>query len=114
MGKRRLTALKKIEDVNNITNDSNLVSLDVRSLYTNIPHTEGIKVVKKSLQNSRSSISIPISITFLRLILTLNNFVFNGVNYLQTKGCPMGTKCAASYTNLSMGYFEEHFVYRLI
>ena len=46
MWKRRLTALKKIEDVNNITNDSNLVSLDVRSLYTNIPHTEGIEVVQ--------------------------------------------------------------------
>lgn len=46
MWKRRLTTLKKIEDVNNITDDSNLVSLDVRSLYTNIPYTEGIEVVQ--------------------------------------------------------------------
>ena len=67
--------IKKIENVNNITNDSYLVSLDVRSLYTNIRNTDGIEAVRKPLQKSKPSISIfIIIITFLRLILTLNNY----------------------------------------
>ena len=106
--------VKKIENVNNITYDSYLVSFDVRSLYTNISHTEVIKAVKNYLQKSKPSITISIIITFLRLILTLNNFVFNGVNHLQKKGCAVGTKCAPSYANLFMGWFEKHFIYPLI
>ena len=50
--------------------------------------------------------------TFLALILTLNNLtlnnltlIFNFTNYLQTKGCGMGTICATSYANTFMNYF---------
>ena len=32
--------------------------------------------------------------TFLTLILTLNNFIFNDEHYVQINGCSMGTKCA--------------------
>ena len=101
--------IKKIENVNNTTDHSYLVSLEVRSLYTNIPHTEGIEVVRKSLQKSKPSISISIFIKSLGLIL-LNNVIFNGVKYLQKKGCALG-KCTPSYENLLMSWFEEHFIY---
>ena len=82
---------------------SYLVSLDVCSLYTNIPHEEGIETVKQKLKKSKPSISIKVILTFLKLILTLNNIVFNGINYLQKKGCAMGTKYAPSYANIFMG-----------
>ena len=85
-----------------LSDDSYLVSLDVRSLYTNIPHKEGIEAVKQKLKKSKPSINIKVILTFLKLILTLNNFVFNGINYLQKKGCTMGTKCAPSYANIFM------------
>ena len=52
--------------------------------------------------------------TFLRLVLTLNNFFFNSQNYLQIKGCVMGTKCAPSYANIFMGMFEERYIYPLL
>ena len=55
-----------MKNVNNITDDPYIVSLDVQSSYTNIPHT-GIEAVKKSLQKSKSSISLSIIISFLRL-----------------------------------------------
>ena len=48
------------------------------------------------------------------LILTLSNFVFNGINYLQKKGCAMGTKCAPSYANIFMGWFEGKFIFPLL
>ena len=43
-----------------------------------------------------------------------DNFVFNGINYLQKKGCTMGTKCAPSYANISVGWFEEKFIFPLL
>ena len=83
-------------------------------LYTNIPHKEGIKAVKQRLKKSKPSVSIKVILTFLKLILTLNNFVFNGINYIQKKGCAMGTKCAPSCANIFMGWFEEKFIFPLL
>ena len=88
--------IKTVENVNNITDDRYLASLDVQSLYTGIPHTEGIEALRKSFQKSKLSFSICIIITFLRLGLTLNNFLFNGANFLQRNDCVMGTKCTPS------------------
>ena len=106
--------IKKIEAIDHASNDSNLVSLDVRSLYTKIPHKEGIKTVKQKLKKSKPSISIKVILTFLKRILAHNNFVLNGINYLQKRGCTMGTKCAPSYANIFMGWFEEKFIFLLL
>ena len=43
----------------------------------------------------------------LRLILTLNNFIFNGVHWLQSQGTSMGTCTAPSYANIFMGKLES-------
>ena len=72
--------------------------MEVRSLYTSIPHKEGIKAVETTLK--RKNKPTRIIITFLKLILTLSNFIFNSKNYLQIKGCAMGAKCAHTYTNI--------------
>ena len=53
-------------------------------------------------------------ITFLALILTLNNFVYNRKFYLQIKGCAMGKICAPAYANIFMGEFEQKYMYPLI
>ena len=105
---------KKIEAIDHVSDDSYLVSLDVRSLYINIPHKEGIEAVKQKLKKSKPSISIKVILTYLKLILALNNIVFNGINYLQRKGSAMGTKCAPSYANTFMGWFEEKFIFPLL
>ena len=52
--------------------------------------------------------------TFLALILTLNNFIFNSRNYLQTKGYGMGTICALSCANIFMDRFEKILIYPFI
>ena len=91
-----------------------LVSLDVRSLYTNIPYKERIETVKENLKNSKPTIRIKVILNFLKSILMLNNFVFNGINYLQKKGCAMGTKGAPSYANIFMDWFEEKFIFPLL
>ena len=76
--------------------DTILVTLDVRSLYTNIPNNEGLDAIKTYFRNRAATgdrILSKVICTFLTLILTLNNFVFNGENYVQTNGASMGTMC---------------------
>ena len=104
--------MRKINSMEKILDNSILVTMDVRSLYTNIPNKEGIEAVETTLK--RKSIGTRVISTFLRLVLTLNNFVFNSQNYLQIKGCAMGTKFAPSNANIFMGMSEGRYLYPLI
>ena len=45
--------LKKLEKVKDISLERLLVTLDVKSLYTNIPNNEGIKAVKDPMRNTK-------------------------------------------------------------
>ena len=44
--------INKINEVENITEETFLVSLDVKFLYTNIPNHEGIQAAKEALELS--------------------------------------------------------------
>ena len=100
--------LNKLKDIDVLPSNAILVTLDVSSLYTNIPTNEGIDACRKILRK-RSDKSIPTETLcdLLRMILTMNNFVFNNENYLQQHGTAMGTKMAPAFANLFMGDFEE-------
>ena len=77
--------------------NSFLVTIDAKSLYTNIPSNERIASVKKKYDHyPNKTIPTKIITTFLALILTLDNIVFNSKFYLQIEGCAMGTICARS------------------
>ena len=82
-----------------------LVSMDVTSLYTNIPQEEGIDTVCRAYEIFyRNEPPIPTQLLkrALRLILQENSFQFNGKNYLQTHGTAMGTKMAVAFSNIFM------------
>ena len=107
--------LNKIKDASkNLPVNSILVTMDVKSLYTNIPNHEGIDAVRSFLTQSDKQSQIPVITSFLWTILTLNNFTFNDKHFLQTSGVSMGTKCALSYANLFMGNFEKTHILPLI
>ena len=93
----------------NLPEDVFLVSLDVASLYTNIPQEEGINTVCKAYQTFYGE-NTPIPTQSLRRILKLilqeNSFEFNGKNYLQTHGTAMGTKMAVAFANIFMSAVE--------
>ena len=99
----------------NIPKVSIFVTLDVKSFYTSIPNPEGIAAVKKAHERyQHKTVPTKVITTFLALILTLNNFMFNSKFYLQIKECAMGTICAPPYANIFMAYFKEKFIYPLI
>ena len=84
-------------------------------LFHLTPNNEGIASVKKKVDHySNKTIPTKIITTFLALILTLNNFIFNSKFYLQLKGCAMGTICTPSYANIFMSESEEKHIYPLI
>ena len=96
-----------------VPKNSFLVSMDVTSLYTNIPQEEGIETVCKAYDAFYEE-ETPIPTEYikraLKLILQENSFEFNGKNYLQTHGTAMGTKMAVA--NIFMGTVESQILRR--
>ena len=85
--------------------------LDIKTLYTNTPKSEGIKAVKRSLFNfPRKTITTKKITIFPLLILTLNNFLFNCKNYMQINDCVMGTIFATYYANIFMDQFDRKYI----
>ena len=86
-----------------------LVSMDVTSLYTNIPQEEGITTICHAYDTFYTA-TPPIPTHYLRemlrLILQENSFQFNGKDFLQTHGTAMGTKTAVSFANIFMAKIE--------
>ena len=91
-----------------VVKDTMLVSMDVTSLYTNIPQEEGIN--NESFHLNKPPIPTLYLRDMLRLILKENSFHFNGKNYLQTHGTAMGTKMAVSFANIFMAAVETEII----
>ena len=103
--------INKIKDLN-LSKDSYLVSLDVASLYTNIPHNERILSCMYYLDKDRGNNHFYTQniCKLLRIVLENNCFDFNGETFLQTTGTAMGSPMAPSYASLFMGKFKEDFI----
>ena len=95
--------INKINAVKSVSKNSCLVTMDVRLLNTNRPNAERISDVKRVYDNySKKTTTTKVITAFLVLILTLNNFVFDCIHYLQIKRCAMGTISASAYANIFM------------
>ena len=94
-----------------IPKDSWLVTVDVKSLYTNIPNEEGILACYEAwlIQETKDPQHPPAETLrqLLELVLKLNVFEFNGKHYLQKFGTAMGSKLAPAYANTFMGQLEK-------
>ena len=96
----------------NTTKTTYIITADIKSLYTNIPNTDGIKTVCDAIHNdttnptrlkNRSTLS-----TLLNLVLTHNIFTFNHNYYQQINGTAMGTIMAPTYANVYLRHKEEN------
>ena len=107
--------LQKINQLGELPPNCQVVTMDVTSLYTNIPNTEGLRSAMKLLTLYRPQPGVKPSnlnlVKLLEMVLKKNNFQFNGDHYLQTGGTAMGTKAAPGLANCFMGNFEEEFAY---
>lgn len=74
-----------------------LATLDVKSLYTNIPHTYGIQAIPNTVTD-RDIGNLMCELS--NFVLTHNNFQFDESMYLQISDTAMGTRMTPQYANI--------------
>ena len=94
-----------------IPEDSILVSFDVESLYSNIPHDLGLEAIAFWINKYPSEFPSRIINEFvlegIKIIIENNSFHFNDSYFLQTKGTAIGSKFAPVFATLVLAYLEE-------
>ena len=103
-------ALEIFRDFKFLGEDKLIFTVDISSLYTVIPNSEGLQALRYFFD--QRTVTKPSSETLLRLaelVLTLNCFSFAGNYCKQINGVAMGTKMGPSYANLFVGYVEHQF-----
>jgi hypothetical protein len=102
-----------VEQLKNIhtTQHTYIITADIESLYTNIPHTDGEKIVTQQVYQDKLNTLKPKSLiafkTLLHNTLTNNIFTFNNKHYSQIKGTAMGTSMAPAYANTYLKQKED-------
>ena len=78
--------LLKLQQLDDLSSESLLVTLDVISLYTNIPHQEGLDACRETL-NKQEVLDPPTEeiVQLTSITLKMNNFSFDGLHYLQSR-----------------------------
>ena len=89
-----------------------LTTIDVKALYLNIPHAEGIesalnRAYYKNKDADQMTMPPGTMSDLLKIVLTKNFFQFADSMYHQIQGTAMGTKMAPAYANLFMAELEE-------
>ena len=90
-----------------------MASLDVESLFTNIPLEETIKVCWGSLYKNQELLSNINKNQFeklLRVALWSNYFLFDGIVYQQVDGVAMGSPLGPSLANTFLAHYEQIWV----
>ena len=101
--------INKIESLGCLQKGAIIGTLDVTSLYTNIPNGEGLSVIEEKLKEIRDPRLMPTNrslVELLEMVLTMDHIQFNGRHFLQKRGTAMGTRLAPSYANLFMENVE--------
>ena len=102
--------LCRIFDLNqNLPHCIILITIDVKSLYTNIPNDEGIKACIDMLKEYNSiSPEVEQSVfNTLTLILNKNSFSFNNEHFLEIHGTAMGSTMAPTYAKIFVAMLER-------
>ncbi|XP_051781539.1 uncharacterized protein LOC127527292 [Erpetoichthys calabaricus] len=92
--------------------EETLVSFDVTSLFTCVPVTEAVEVVRKRLQNDptlskRTSLNADQVCLLLELCLQSTYFIYKSQYYRQKHGCAMGSPVSPIVANLHMEEVEK-------
>ena len=101
-----------------IENDSDLITCDITSLYTSIPHDLGLQAVEYWIDREADRIPIRFTKVFImesiNILLTNNNFLFGLVMYTQLVGSAMGSIFSPPYACLTVGFLEEERLFKTV
>ena len=95
--------LRTLNEVKGLDKKAILVTMDVKALFTNILHEEGLASLFEGLEERKDKTIPSEYLTKLMEVLLRNNlFVFNEELYSQDVGAPMGGAPVPDYANLFM------------
>ena len=99
--------LDKIRNID--TTNMSLASLDVQSLYTNIPVDKCLESLRDHLKNTKPNLPIPADtlIDICALCCQMNFFYFNNNLYIQKFGLPMGCPISCALACLFLEFLES-------
>ena len=97
--------VKKIKELE-VPPGRKMVSFVVTALFTSIPVTEAVSVIKDRLNQDttlkdRCELSVNQIITLLKICLNTTYFIYDGVFYKQKKGAAMGSPVSPIVANLT-------------
>ena len=99
-----------LEQIRNIdTNNMSLASLDVESLYTNIPVDKCLDALRDHLKKTKPTLPIPADtlIDICALCCQMNFFYFDNNYYVQKFGLPMGNPVSCAIACLYLELLES-------
>ena len=100
--------LRKINQIENLPENSILVTGDVIGLYPSIPHELALEVLEEALEKRESKqISTDNVIKLAKFVLQNNYFEFNGEVKRQILGMAIGIKFAPPYGSGWIFIFEK-------
>ena len=86
-----------------------MLSLDVESLFTNVPLDDVLSFLRRKVSEGSVHLPLPtdVFLDLIRLCVDSNSFSFNGKFYSQIFGVAMGSPLSPVLSNLYMEYFES-------
>ena len=106
-----LDFLIKIKQIENLPENSILVTADVVGLYSSISHELGLKALEEALEKRESKqVSTDDLIKLTKFVLQNNYFKFNGEVKQQTSGTAIGTNPATPYACIFIDQVESEFL----
>ena len=102
--------IARINDIK-IKRNQNVVSLDVQSLFTNVPVHETTDIILNAVENHDTLPPPALPPAKLRELLTIctteTPFQFNNQTYIQTNGVSMGSPLGPTYADFYMEHLEN-------
>ena len=95
--------LRSIRNIKGLPKNAILATMDVKALYTNIQHEEGLESLNEALEE-RQNKEVPSDylVKLMNILLRYNVFTFNEELYSQEVGAPMGSPPVPDYANMFM------------
>ena len=104
--------IKMIKSIQKIEEAHILVTMDIESLYTNVPFEGGLQAAKMFLdQRSDCNPTTDCLLGLTMEVLKSNFFLFGNSFYLQTSGVAMGSRMSPSFASLYVGHFEQDVIF---
>ena len=99
---------RKILEKTELDSDESIISLDVKSLYTNVPLKEAVEIALRRLyeQVNPLKLSRKTMKKLLNLAVSKVHFKCNGLWYVQKDGLAMGASLAVFFSNLWLKEYE--------